>query len=97
MQCRHGDLLIDSGTIPAAATPKESNVVAYGEATGHSHTILGGVVFAVGDDTYLRVTEDGACITHEEHGRLGLPVGDYVVTRQREYDPYEKAARMVVD
>lgn len=40
-------------------------------------------------------TQAGVQVTHEEHGAIVLPPGDYVVRRQREYAP--EAIRLVAD
>jgi len=99
MQYRHGDVLIERGTEePATLTPKAGRVVAWGEATGHSHALLDDDLLYEGPDgtVYIRATTATA-ITHEEHGVIPLPAGLYWVTYQREYDPYEQAARRVID
>lgn len=101
MQYRHGDLLIQSASIPARAKPrsKKPHVLAEGETTGHAHVLATGGVVLTDESgaTYLRITEEGAMVTHEEHGPITLPIGDYEVVRQREYDPFEQAARQVAD
>ena len=97
-QFRHGDLLIESvKEIPASAKIRKNNVAAYGEVTGHSHAVLDGVLYEDAQGTvYIRASA-GTVITHEEHGQIALPEGDYIVTHQREYDPWEQAARQVMD
>jgi hypothetical protein len=94
---RHGDLLIESiKKIPESAKKRNSNIILEGEATNHFHRLHGGVILEKDDTVYLRVVEDGK-VTHEEHKTITLPAGDYQVIRQREYDPYERAARQVQD
>lgn len=99
MQFRHGDLLIESvNAIPEAAVLKEDNIIAYGTATGHSHALAdGGVVLAQDNDIYLDIPGSGGAVTHEEHNTIALPGGKYRVIRQVEYNPYERATRMVMD
>ena len=46
---------------------------------------------------YLRVGPGGAEITHEEHGPVRVPQGEYRVTRVQEYDHFAEEARRVVD
>lgn len=95
---RHGDLLIEkTESIPEGATPKKDNVLVYGTATGHAHRLSGGVVLEEGDNMYLSVPGREGALTHEEHNTIQLPPGSYRVTRQIEYNPYEKATRMVMD
>ena len=93
---RHGDLLIVKSEVPAGASVVDTDVLAYGEATGHAHRVSGAVVLGYKGETYLRVA-DTASVTHEEHATMPLPPGDYKVVRQREYNPYERATRRVVD
>lgn len=47
-----------------------------------------------GAERFLQVLEHTA-LKHEEHDAIALPVGNYRVVRQREYDPV--ANRMVAD
>ena len=90
---RQGDVLfrrIDS--IPNAPEKKkrENGVVAYGEATGHTHAVAdlqAAEVLEIGEGLYVRVGESGVSIRHQEHGPIDLPAGDYAVTIQREYSP----------
>ena len=94
---RHGDLLLESiDIIPEGAIQRKSNVILNGTATGHSHILNGGLVLEKEGTIYLQAS-DAATVTHEEHNMITLPDGNYVVTRQVEYDPYEKAAREVLD
>lgn len=95
---RHGDLLFErTDAIPAGLNVKPDNVLAYGTATGHSHKLVGGAVFVDEDgNVYVRVSGKGSLV-HEEHNIIELPAGDYRVVRQREYDPYDRAIRQVVD
>lgn len=102
---RQGDILIiPVAEIPVRATrlPREHDrlVIAKGEATGHAHVIIGddlAELVGVSDevDRWLRVRSPGATLAHNEHGAILLPVGDYVVRRQREYSPAE--IRLVAD
>jgi hypothetical protein len=43
----------------------------------------------------LLVVEEPSFLRHEEHGTIPLPVGQYIVRRQREFDP--EAERAVAD
>lgn len=94
---RHGDVLLERVTEMALVQGiRETGVVAYGEATGHAHRVVDGAVLEHPDGLSVRAQE-GTYITHEEHGVIVLPAGLWRVTLQREYDPYEQAARQVVD
>lgn len=108
MQIRHGDLLIKSTEIPDGTKVRPDKVLAWGTATGHVHRVIGGQVLE-GDSgkVYVRVTSTaGAQVVHTvgltetltgDHNTIGLPIGDYIVVRQRAYDPYERAIREVQD
>ncbi len=104
---RQGDVAI----IPVEVVPKGIKpvardagriVLAYGEVTGHAHAIAsadaelfaspGATADAV--DRFLRVRSSVA-LEHEEHATITIPAGDYIVRRQREYDP--ELARRVAD
>lgn len=86
-------------------------VLAHGEVTGHAHALpatcttlygmsedlkreLGLEGDSVGEDRVLLVTENSK-LTHEEHGSIDIPVGSFIVRRQREYSPAE--IRQVAD
>lgn len=92
---RQGDLLIISGSIPARAVAQPrvrgQVVLAEGEATGHLHAIACPDVelLAVSEqvDRWLRVRSKSAELTHPEHGTITIPRGEYVIRRQREYQP----------
>jgi hypothetical protein len=92
---RQGDVLISQieGLPEGDRKKRESGVVAYGEATGHSHRVCveeGAEVLEIGGGVYVRVTaEGGVSIVHQEHRAILLPQGEYRVTIQQEYTPGE--------
>lgn len=98
---RQGDVLIKRiKAIPQnmATKKRENGVLAYGEVTGHSHRVEvqeQAEVLEVGENLYLRVSEDGVRIVHDEHAPIVLPAGNYEITIQREYSP--EAIRNVAD
>jgi len=100
---RQGDVLIMNIKNPEIGEEvKRDNgkvVLAYGEVTGHSHAIGDQNVYLYlhaknAGEKILKVKED-ADLCHEEHSRIRLPKGDYVVRIQREYSP--EAIRNVRD
>jgi hypothetical protein len=99
MQFRHGDILITAGQMPAQVTELKHSIIAEGETTGHAHRLHDGVLYEDAQgNMFVRVPEGKTgTLTHEEHGTIALPAGDYVVTRQREYNPYERSIRQVAD
>lgn len=103
MIARQGDILIISvDGIPDEAAENgrvahQPIVLALGEATGHSHTIVTPEVKWFGNmDTVQYVQSDNPFeVVHQEHATLCLPPGSYVVVRQVEYTPAE--IRRVLD
>jgi hypothetical protein len=46
---------------------------------------------------FFTISKEGAELTHQEHDAIALPIGDYVVTRQREYAGTDMAPIPVAD
>lgn len=105
IQYRQGDvLLVSVDEVPAAvkevARDRGRVVLAYGEATGHAHTIAEESATLVSaeqaEELYLLVNgEAPVALVHEEHGTVMVEPGSYEVRRQREYAPEEN--RRVAD
>jgi hypothetical protein len=99
MLYRHGDVLLaDIPEVPEGARPHPGLVLAYGEATGHSHRVEpeeAAELYELDNVLYLRVRGGPATLVHEEHAPIALRAGSYRVWRQREYTPRE--LRVVVD
>lgn len=99
MKLRHGDVILTKGRFPeylkpiparqVGSNPNENFILAEGEVTGHAHRISEGEVELYERDgtLYLRVLSETAALTHEEHHRIDIPKGDWVVRIQREYEP----------
>jgi hypothetical protein len=80
----------------------DTDVVAYGEKTGHKHILSGGFLFSCGSDTMAFVEEGGGTVTHDDHPPRTLPPGQYKVVQQRFKDykaehKKEVSERKVVD
>ena len=104
MPIRQGDvMLVPVDEIPAEARkqrPRRRLVLAEGEATGHHHVLevdratkleellLPGDVAEL-EQRFVRVLDEAAVLTHQEHATLEIPPGLYEVRRQREYSPEE--------
>lgn len=98
---RQGDVLVMPvqkipGSATAGARDNGRIVLAYGEVTGHSHSIAEASTELLEYEgaRYLRVPEK-AVLRHEEHRSIDLPAGDYRIITQREYTP--KAIVNVLD
>lgn len=99
---RQGDVLltpidkIPAGAKPVARTPR-GVVLAYGEVTGHAHTVEDefAELMEMETERYLSIApRKVATLVHEEHGSAQL-TGNYKVTIQSEYTPAE--VRRVAD
>lgn len=91
MQYRQGDVLLTRVPRAPVGTPvapvNGHHVLAYGEATGHHHSIpaAGGTLTRDAEGvTYLSVDELVG-LTHQEHATITVEPGVYRVTRQREW------------
>ena len=91
-QYRQGDVfLLQVEQLPLQAREESQAdriVLAYGEATGHSHSVSreDATLYNFEDQDYLFV-DTKAQLVHEEHTAIALPAGTYKVVRQREYSP----------
>lgn len=93
---RQGDVLIEAAAFPTEGlTARESRVLAEGEATGHAHVVEGDVeMYEDAQGTLWCRVKEPAEVTHQEHGKIGLPRGEYKVTRQVQLNPAEEAVRV---
>ena len=84
-----------------------SGILAMGEATGHKHVVVGGLLYEDDEGMFVEV-EDGvpATIEHQkedgawtgEHGPIRIEPGLYEVRRQREWtEEDERKWRLVQD
>ena len=103
IQFRHGDVLLEQiadvpQSLPNPRTGERKITVAYGEQSGHSHVVIGDDAKMLSHSKDEQTTIDlpyGGYITHEEHGRIDLPPGQWQVRTQVEYT--EVGERNVVD
>lgn len=96
---RQGDiLLMEIKQMPSSRKQEGPCILAYGEATGHTHHVKAGAEIWVDLNNegkrYLKVLND-ASLDHEEHGYIALTKGVYEIIRQVEYHP--QAIRQVAD
>jgi len=98
LQVRQGDVFIQQiEEIPKEATLQEKQprvILAYGEVTGHHHSIKQTkkvkAYKATGEEaTYLEIADALALLEHQEHETIKLPAGNYKAFIQREYSPSE--------
>lgn len=70
-------------------------VLAEGEVTGHMHRVMAVDAEVFGDGPRRRLrAPSGTKLTHEEHGTVTLPPGEYQSDIQREFDPDEQERRV---
>ena|SRR3990167_9404949 len=102
---RHGDIsLHQADEIEKGEIIKHdgSFVLAEGETTGHKHVISVPnledmqVIKTAEGGIILRLLAEGTLV-HEEHKTLTIPVGDYFVKQEREYDWFSLNTRRVID
>ena len=88
-QIRQGDVLLEETNLEEYKDKKllgsGRRVLAYGEVTGHSHVLDGNIRYYENNGTIICQIEEGV-LSHEEHGNINIPRGDYVVINQREHD-----------
>ena len=96
---QQGDVLIRHAAVPSSAKRKDGRaIVAYGEATGHCHEVIGdGVEIYEENGTLYVSAPKGGTIQHEEHKPITLPPGDYQIGIVREYSHFDEEARNVAD
>jgi len=90
---RQGDVLLepvffDIENYEEIPPTGERVILAYGESTGHSHSVYAkdAIMVKIGDKTFLIIKKQ-TNLEHQEHASIFLPAGNYEVTIQREYSP----------
>ncbi len=105
-QIQQGDVLLQEVEImPGDAIKSQAGgrlVLAVGEKTGHSHTIISekANLWTVKEDdqtvNYLEVLEP-VTIVHDEHKALPIPKGIYRIGHVKEFDYFSQMERRVID
>ena len=104
---RHGDVIINQITKEEydnlSGLPKGNLTIAYGEATGHHHTLnakTGTAQVLVSQQTHeataFRVDQKTQLV-HQEHKTISIPKGYYRVEFEKEYQPLEQTETRVYD
>ena len=97
---------MNNNLIPTDAKALEEKAFAYGEVTGHSHSLQGtvGTDFRIYEKNGVRFCElknDSVELRHEEHNPQTLKKSDYAqgveINIVREYDHFAEEARFVLD
>ncbi len=102
-QIQHGDVLLKKVTrLPKGCEQVKARngrlVIAEGEATGHSHTIVAdrAILYELKGELYVEVLEP-VTIEHQEHKALPIPEGIYQIGRVKEHDYIADMERQVRD
>ena len=95
---RHGDLLIRQvKKIPESATRVFTNIIAHGE-NGHTHKLHGShQVFETPDKQIVFQAKQDLSLKHQEHNTIKISKGNYVVVRERQYNPFNNIEEEVLD
>lgn len=104
---RHGDVYgiatdVDVKKLATDGTKLDSNILAYGEVTGHVHELDADPCayqrYEMGGKKYLLVlAEGGVAIKHAEHGTGIIPKGIWEERIDREFDYLTHDFRPVFD
>ncbi len=101
---RQGDILLTAiEHIPRNAKLMKTNIILEGEVTGHAHRLINGKIYSGTiswnrKQIYIDAKNGKSYLSHEEHKRINLQAGYYLVTRQREYEPNNYlSSRWIID
>ena len=98
MLIQQGDVLIKKVSEVKGKKLKHLTL-AKGEHTGNHHTITEGdaELYEHEGTLFLKVKSEEATLTHQEHGPVTIPRGDYEIGIVQEYDHFAEEARRVRD
>lgn len=101
---RHGDVpLHQTDKIEGQKkTHKGSVILAWGEATGHNHTLTvenpkDMLVYQISENEWTIVLTAPGTLTHPEHKTLTVEPGTWRVGREREFDWFSMATKKIID
>lgn len=92
--------------IPTEAKPLQEKAFAYGEVTGHSHSLQGNVgenfqIYEIDGVRFCELKSDVVELRHEEHHPQSLKKSDYSkgveIGIVREFDHFAEEVRRVFD
>lgn len=97
---RHGDVdIIQISELPKNLTKLNTDVLAEGETTGHSHKLDGRFTIYQEPQTELKFmfVEAPTKIKHEEHTTIEIAPGIYKILIEREFSPFDSDIKKVSD
>ena len=88
---QQGDVLLRKAKLPKGkykVVPLDNGriVVAYGEVTGHTHSLKSGELREYEDGSRFLVLDGPETITHDEHGAFTIDGGSWELGGVREHD-----------
>lgn len=91
---RQGDILIvKEEKIPERVEKLDTNIIAFGELTGHHHKVDDATqLFGWNNVPQFMIVDGQTELTHQEHNTITIPEGTYRIIRQREFDGTEARA-----
>jgi hypothetical protein len=101
---RQGDVLLKQACIPQDAKPIKIRPIALGERTGHHHSLMADpgleledavTMFEKDGQTFVRISEEGVSLVHQQHKAHACPPGEYVYVPQVENSDW--GTRQVAD
>ena len=93
---RQGDVLLKEIKEMPKGLKNKNRTLAYGEITGHHHTLEQGFVFEDLNKNQFCDLEQDTVLEHQDHAHVTIPKGKYAVVIQREYDIMQ-GIRQVMD
>ena len=100
---RHGDVdFLPIDKLPGKLRKLDTNIVAYGEMTGHNHSLVKvkenqfDLLEDKDGNKFLLVLE-ATEITHQEHATRVILPGQYQIKIEREYNPFDQKINEVKD
>lgn len=72
-------------------------VLSEGETVGHFHKIEDEIDLLISESGMFVSSKESFTLTHEEHGSITVPAGNYEVRHVQEYDHFAEEARPVID
>ncbi len=88
MNYHQGDILLKRiKKIPSDAKRIRTEIVAFGEVTGHTHRIKESIIYESNSKEFVEIL-NAAPMTHDTHPSTDIiEIGDYEMLRQYEYFP----------
>jgi hypothetical protein len=93
------DMAVNNCIIEESATMEDTKIIAYGEATGHSHFFDDSISkngsqvslykeINQQNPTMVIIKDKTALLKHQDHLHICIPKGIYRIKRERSYNPF---------